>query len=186
MSNRLHYLPGKHTSVVSGASMVGSHQGRRRTWLSGQRGPLAFNLTSAKEGASWLAVLGVISMHQLKSPLVNGSELFLAKGLFIPQEIIGNSHLKYFSSMQMDPFLPIPPFKWELYLQQVSSRIWIDLGNVTENLHQPLLMLNFSLHSWYCPYLTLCPNMSKRWARCSMPCTSVPALWRWKGSLSLK
>lgn len=187
MSNRLRYLPGKHTSVISGMSMVSSHQGRRRTWLSGRRGPLGFNLTSAIEGASWLVVLGIISMHQLKSPAVNGSELFLAKGLFIPQEEnIGNFQLKYFSSMQTDPFLPIPPSKWEFYLWQISSRTWIDLGNVTENLHQPLLMLNLNLHSWYCPYLTLCPNMSKCWARCSMPCSSVPALWRWKGSLSLK
>lgn len=187
MSNRLCYLWGKHTSVISGVSMVSSHQGRRRTWLSGWRGPLAFNLTSAMEGASWLVVLGIFSMHRLKSPTVNGSELFLAKGLFIPQEEnIGNSQLKYFSSMQTDPFLPIPPSKWEFYLRQISSRTWIDLGNVTENLHQPLLLLNLSLHSLYCPYLTLCPNMSKCWARCSMPCSSVPALWRWKGSLSSK
>jgi len=101
MSNRLRYLPTKHTRAASGMSTVGSRQGRRRAQLSGQRGPLTFNPTSATEGASWLVVLGRISIRKLKPPRVNGPERFLAKGLFIPQEEnIGNSHCKDFSTME--------------------------------------------------------------------------------------
>lgn len=71
-------------------------------------------------------VLGIISIYKLKLPGVNEAEHFLAKGLFMLQERnIGNSHLKYFSTMEKKNyrkltdrpfFLAIPPSKWEFFL----------------------------------------------------------------------
>lgn len=84
MSNHLRYLPAKHTSVVAGVSTGGSHQGRRGTRLSGRGGSLAFNLTSATEGASRLMVLGIISLYKLKPPSQRDRMFFGKRFVYSP------------------------------------------------------------------------------------------------------